>query len=310
MAEISFEAPSGAAVLERATALQSWQIGEVKVSKLVEFAMSAAIEDIFANATSEAFRAIPWLQADFRSPEGLALMSIHALIVETPTRRIMVDTCVGNDKERASPGMEHLQTPFLANLEAAGFARESFDVVLCTHLHFDHVGWNTMLVDGCWTPTFPKARYLINRTEYDYWERDEGVYTGNDWALVQRQTFADSIRPVIDAGLVDLVEGIHQVCDEVSLVPTIGHSAGHVSIRIRSGGKEALITGDMAHHPSQLAYLEWGMPIDHDAEQAIRTRQAMFADAAERDVLMIGTHWPGATAGRIIRDGTVFRLEI
>lgn len=90
----------------------------------------------------------------------------------------------------------------------------------------------------------------------------------------------------------------------------IGHSAGHVSIRIRSGGKEALITGDMAHHPSQLAYLEWGMPIDHDAEQAIRTRQAVFADAAERDVLMIGTHWPGATAGPIIRDGTVFRPEI
>jgi glyoxylase-like metal-dependent hydrolase (beta-lactamase superfamily II) len=109
---------------------------------------------------------------------------------------------------------------------------------------------------------------------------------------------------------VDLVEGVYQVCEEVPLIPTIGHSPGHVSIAIRSRGQEALITGDMTHHPSQLAHLEWGLAIDYDREQAIRTREQVFADVAGRDVLVIGTHWAGATAGKILHDEKVYRLKI
>jgi glyoxylase-like metal-dependent hydrolase (beta-lactamase superfamily II) len=113
----------------------------------------------------------------------------------------------------------------------------------------------------------------------------------------------------MDAGQIDLVEGKHKICDEVTLIPTLGHSAGHVSVRISSRGEEALITGDMTHHPSQLAHVDWGLALDYDPDQATRTRQEVFSDSADRKVLVIGTHWAGVTAGRIMRDGKVFRLE-
>ena len=144
-----------------------------------------------------------------------------------------------------------MQTGFLKDFEAAGFSRESIDVVLCTHLHIDHVGWNTMLVDGKWVPTFPNARYLMGRAEFDYWKAAPGSTAG------EPAVFADSVQPVWDAGLVDLVASDHQVCPEVSLVPTPGHTIDHVSVRIVSKGEEAVITGDFVHHPCQLAHPDW-----------------------------------------------------
>ncbi len=290
-------------------AVQRWTIGAATITKIVESIDILDPDFLFAEATHEAIGAIPWLQPHFATPQGKLILSIHALIIDTPAKRIMVDACVGNDKEReAWPFMHRLQTGFLHDLEAAGFSRDSFDAVLCTHLHVDHIGWNTMLVDGRWVPTFPNARYLLDRTEYDYWRAGEGVPEENGWAEIQRRAFDDSIAPVAAAGLIDLVEGEHAVCEEVGLVPTVGHSPGHVSIRIRSGGEEALITGDMTHHPCQLVHTDWGLGIDFDGAQAIRTREAIFADAADRGVLVIGTHWAGATAGRLVREGRGYRL--
>src|SRR6185436_17761868 len=199
-----------------------------------------------------------WLAPHFADENGRLKMSVHALVVETPSRRIIVDTCIGNDKQRSIPTWSNLQTSFLADLAAAGFARESIDTVLCTHLHVDHVGWNTMLVDGAWKPTFPNARYLIGKTEFDYWKAEEA---NADPAL---SPFNDSVKPVWEAGLVDLVETNHRVCDEVSLEPTVGHTPGHVSIRIRSKGEEALITGDFLHHPCQMARPDWTSSADFD----------------------------------------------
>jgi glyoxylase-like metal-dependent hydrolase (beta-lactamase superfamily II) len=292
------------------SALQRWKIGDVTVTKIVESQPLFDIPALFPEATVEAILSLPWLQPHFVTPEGRGVLSIHALVVDTPTKRIIVDTCVGNDKERA--GWAHyanLQTSFLGDLEAAGFPRESFDVVLCTHLHVDHVGWNTMLVDGEWRPTFPKARYLLNRTEYEYWAGPLEPQPGG-FDAVQRLTFSDSVQPVFEAGLVDLVEGTHSVCDEVSLIPTLGHSPGHVSVHISSQGEEALITGDMAHHPCQLAHVDWGIPrIDFDAEQATRTRRRVFSEVADRPVLVIGTHWAGVTAGRVRRCGEAYQLD-
>ena len=136
--------------------------------------------------------------------QGKLIMSVHALVVDTGTRRIVVDTCIGNDKERNIPSWSHLQTSFLSDLAAAGYPRESIDTVLCTHLHVDHVGWNTMLVDGRWVPTFPNARYLIAQQEWRYWdEHGEDAQYGS--------VLADSVRPVIEAGLVDFVSMEHRV---------------------------------------------------------------------------------------------------
>jgi glyoxylase-like metal-dependent hydrolase (beta-lactamase superfamily II) len=232
-------------------------------------------------------------------------MSIHALVVETPTKRIIVDTCIGNDKPRDIPTWSGLQTSFLQDLEAAGFPPQTIDVVLCTHLHVDHVGWNTRLEAGRWVPTFPKARYLIGRVEYDYW-RGEAEHDEHP----ELSPFQDSVKPVWEAGLVDLVETDHQVCPEVSLEPTLGHTPGHVSVRIRSKGQEALITGDFAHHPCQLARPDWASSADYDGEASTATRRRVFEGLAGSQVLMIGTHFAAPTAGKVVRDGGAWKLEV
>jgi glyoxylase-like metal-dependent hydrolase (beta-lactamase superfamily II) len=289
---------------------QQWQIGDVTITKIVELESTHDLSGLIPGATPEKLRELEWLRPHFANEKGLAKSSIHALIIDTPSKRLIVDTCLGNDKDRATLSEFHqLQLPFLNDLNSAGFPRESFDVVLCTHLHLDHVGWNTMLVDGCWEPTFPNARYLFGRVEYDYW-KSPTVSSIPGWAELQQAVFVDSVKPVVDAGLADFVDSAYQVCAEVSLVPTIGHSPGHVSVRIVSKGEEALITGDMAHHPCQLAHLNWSTVFDYDPAQASRTRADTFARIAGKEVLVIGTHWAGATAGRIINEGEAYRLSV
>jgi len=284
--------------------MQKWRVGKVTVTKIVEMEVTGGSRFILPQATYDEILPITWLQPHFADERGRLKMSIHALVVETPDRRILVDTCLGNDKEgRRIPTWNNLQGPFLADLAAAGYPRESIDTVLCTHLHVDHVGWNTMLVDGKWLPTFPNARYVMGQVEFDHWrsqhERDD-----------MEAIFADSVKPVYEAELVDLVETDHRVCDEISLVPTVGHTPGHVSVHIRSDGEEALITGDFMHHPCQIARPHWSSTADSDPDQAQQTRERMLKELSERPVLVIGTHFAGATAGHIVRDGDAYRLAV
>jgi glyoxylase-like metal-dependent hydrolase (beta-lactamase superfamily II) len=282
--------------------MMKWRIGEVSVTKIVELEVTGGSRFILPQATRETVLPIGWLQPDFADELGRLRMSIHALVVETPSRRIVVDTCLGNDKEnRRIPTWNRLQTSFLADLAAAGYPRETIDTVVCTHLHVDHVGWNTMLTDRGWVPTFPNARYLMGRVEYAHWtSRRER----QDMAAV----LADSVTPVWDAGLVDLIETDHRICDEVSLVPTTGHTPGHVSVRIASRGEEALITGDFMHHPCQIARPEWSSTADSDPDEARLTRERMLTLLAATPILVIGTHFAGRTAGHVVRDGDAYRL--
>ncbi|HZT87750.1 MAG TPA: MBL fold metallo-hydrolase [Stellaceae bacterium] len=281
-----------------------WRIGDVTVTKIVELEVTGGSRFILPQATYEQILPIAWLRPHFADERGRLKMSIHALVVDTPERRIVVDTCLGNDKQnRRIPTWNNLQGPFLADLAAAGYPRESIDAVLCTHLHVDHVGWNTMLVDGKWLPTFPRARYLMGRVEFEHWR---GQREREDMAAV----FADSVKPVYDAGLADLVETDHRLGAEISLVPTIGHTPGHVSVRIASKGEEALITGDFMHHPCQIAHPEWSSTADSDPAEAQRTRERMLSELSRRPVLVIGTHFAGATAGHIVRDGDSYRLAV
>ena len=284
--------------------MTSWKIGDVKVTKIVELEMAGGTRFILPQATKEAALQIPWLAPHFMDEHGRLRMSIHALVIETPTRRMIVDTCLGNDKQgREVPTWNNLSGPFLRDLSAAGFARETIDTVMCTHLHVDHVGWNTMKVDGKWVPTFPNARYLMGRTEFEHW-RDQTAQRD------QKLIFADSVQPVFEAGLVDLVDTNHQIAPEVSFVPTLGHTPGHVSVRISSRGEEALITGDFVHHPCQMAHPEWAAAVDYDQTASTATRREVFGRLAGTPTLVIGTHFAGATAGHIVRDGDVFRLEV
>jgi glyoxylase-like metal-dependent hydrolase (beta-lactamase superfamily II) len=281
-----------------------WQIGKVTVTKIVELEVTGGSRFILPQATYEEILPISWLQPHFADERGRLKMSIHALAVEAPGRRIIVDTCLGNDKQgRRIPTWNNLQTPFLADLAAAGFARESIDTVLCTHLHVDHVGWNTMRDGDRWVPTFPRARYLMGRTEFAHWQAQ---HAREDMQAV----FADSVAPVFDAGLVDLVATDHRVCDEITLVPTIGHTPGHVSVRISSEGEEALITGDFMHHPCQIARPHWSSTADSDPAAAQATRERTLGRLAGTPTLVIGTHFAGATAGRIVRDGDTYRMDV
>ena len=282
--------------------MQKWHIGDVTITKIVELESCGGAAWILPDAVPEACLEISWLKPDFMDEAGELKFSVHALVIETKNQLIVVDTCVGNEKERMPyKNWHHLQTRFLADFTSAGFDPAAVDCVLCTHLHVDHVGWNTMLVDGKWVPTFPNARYLIAKDEYDYFKR-------TDIAEFNQRVFNDSVAPIFDAGLMDLVETDHRVCSEVALVPTLGHTPGHVSIQINSRSEQGLITGDFVHHPCQMARLEWGSTADVDAGKADETRRRVFADYAETPTLIIGTHFAGATAGHIVCDGNAYRL--
>ncbi|HBK08871.1 MAG TPA: MBL fold metallo-hydrolase [Acetobacteraceae bacterium] len=281
-----------------------WTIGDVTVTKIVELEMTGGTRFLLPQATREEILPIKWLQPHFADEEGRLRMSIHSFIVETPDRRIVVDTCLGNDKkERRIPHWNDRDGPFLADLAAAGFPAESIDTVLCTHLHVDHVGWNTRLVDGKWVPTFPRAQYLMGRTEYEHWS---SVKDRPDMAHI----LADSVTPIVEAGLATMVETNERICDEISLIPTLGHTPGHVSVMIQSKGEQAMITGDFMHHPCQIAHPEWSTLADSDADQGIETRRRMFKRLAGTPVLIIGTHFAGATAGRLVVDGNSYRLDV
>ncbi len=278
----------------------SWTIGEITVTAVVEGEFAFPGEAFFPGATKAEVDAVGWA-APFRAENGDLKLAIQALLVKTPTRRILVDACMGNDKTRGRGGGHMLKTDLLDRLEAQGFGRDDVDTVLCTHLHVDHVGWNTMLVDGVWVPTFRKARYVMGRTEFEFWR---GRAEGDDG-----QIFADSVQPVFDAGLVDLVEPDHVICDEIRFVPTHGHTPGHVSVAIQSDGQRALITGDIMHSPVQIARPDWGAFVDEDSAAAEVTRKRVLAESVDQPVLIIGTHFPAPTAGHIVREGAAYRLK-
>ncbi len=278
-----------------------WTVGKVKITKIVEMETVGSTRFILPQATNDEIQKLPWLIPHFATEEGRLRMSIHSLVVETPTRRIVVDTCIGNDKSgRGVPTWNHLDNPYLEDMTAAGYPPDSIDTVLCTHLHVDHVGWNTRLVDGKWVPTFPNARYVFGKIEYDYW-------AAHSDSPEHKTLFDDSIRPVVDAGRVELVASDSKLCDEITLIPTPGHSPGHMSVHIASEGESALLTGDVAHHPCQMAHLDWSSNFDSDPRQSIGTRHELFARFADTPTLVIGGHFNG---GRIKRDGAAFRLEI
>ncbi len=272
----------------------------MKITRIVEMDLPVPLK-FMPQATSAELRESAWLYPDFVGDDDTLMLSIHALLVEAPGLKLVVDTCVGNDRPREITGGEPLGTPFLQHLGDAGWSREEVDAVVCTHLHVDHVGWNTMLENGTWVPTFPKARYFIGRREYDFWSASDDEE--------QRAMLGDSVQPIFDAGLVQLVEPDHVISPEIRLTPSTGHTPGHVSVMIESEGERAVITGDMLHHPCQLAHPDWSLG-DNDAKAAALTRSRLFAEWADQAMLVIGTHFPHPTAGHVVRDGPGFRLIV
>ena len=282
----------------------TWKIGDVKITRVVEMEMSSAYDPdgpFLKEANPEALKEMPWLYPHFVTAEGNINMSVHALVVEAPGITLVVDTCIGNDKPRALFG-KALQTGFLQSMVKAGCPRETVNMVVCTHLHVDHVGWNTMLQNGKWVPTFPNARYLIGRQEYEYWRKDEDAE--------QQAILGDSVQPIFDHGLAEMVEMDHRISPEIRLMPTPGHTPGHVSVIIESKGERAMITGDMLHHPCQFGRPEWSPSFDSDPIAGASMRRSVMNKVADEPVLVIGTHFAAPTAGHVKRDGSAFRFDV
>ena len=278
-----------------------WNVGRVRITKVVELETVGSTRFILPLASNEQIQQLPWLIPHFATEEGRLKMSIHSLVIETPSRRIVVDTGLGNDKEgRKVPTWNNRKDPFLDTLTAAGFAPDSIDTVLCTHLHVDHVGWNTRLVGGEWVPTFVNARYVFGKTEYEHW-RDHSDETD------KLAVFNDSVKPIVDAGKADLVASDARICDEITLISTPGHSPGHLSLHITSDGEQGLLTGDVAHHPCQMAHLDWSSTADSDPVRSAVTRRELFSRFADTPTLVIGGHF---NAGRIQRDGNAFKYVV
>lgn len=269
--------------------MQEWTIGDVVVRAAVEVAVPTPAAGLLPDLDMAALGDhVGWLRPDYVDDDGNLHIAIQSFLVEAGGTRIVVDTCFGHGHRLPYDlAIETRHHP--ATLAAAGFGRDDVDVVLCTHLHFDHVGWNVMQVDGEWQPTFPNAQYLFGNAEYDHWREDPDPNKAND----------ESVQLLVDGGLARLVADDHVITPEVRLIPTPGHTPGHVSVRIESRGQTAIITGDMVHHPIQIVRPDWRSGPDYDPPLATATRRTLFGELADTDVLVLGTHFNAPTGGRI-----------
>ncbi len=278
--------------------MQRWVIGDVQITKVIEVEATVDLRFVLPDLTEGTVeRHASWLRPHFVDDDGKGRMSVHGLVIDTGTRRILVDPCIGERRGIQSEPADG----FLDRLARAGYGVDDIDTVLCTHLHFDHTGWNTRLVDGEWTVTFPNARYLFGRVEWERWKDDDGTTDDAD--------IAETVRPVVAAGAADLVETDHRLCDEVRLVPTPGHTPGHVSVVIESKGERAVITGDVAHHPLQYGEPDLRMYADDDSVRAETTRRAFLAERSADGALVIGTHFAAPTAGHVRAEGATWRFD-
>ncbi len=276
-----------------------WQVGDVRITQVVELTTASLGPHLLPQATPAAMQSIPWM-APFIDERGRIVLSMHALVVESLGQTIVVDTCIGNDKSRTYPKWNNMQGDFLQRFSAAGFSTQQVDTVLCTHMHVDHVGWNTRWQDGAWLPTFPRAEYLFAEEEWRYWREQSQEYG---------PVIEDSVQPIFDSGQAVLVSQQHRLNEEIFLLPTPGHTPGHVSVHIQSKGEAAIITGDMLHHPCQIVHPDWSTTADTDQSMAAATRTAFLRQYSDQPVLVIGTHFAAPTAGHIVRDGVAYRLS-
>ncbi len=282
--------------------IRRWTVGDVKVTSIMETADRIPWAPLFPAETSEHYKKYDWLVPRFVTPEGQIILAVQAFVLETGGRRTVIDTCVGNERAREVPQCENLQTAFLEDFKAAGFDPNSIDTVLCTHLHFDHVGWNTRLENGRWVPTFPNARYLFGRKEWAYWQ-DVLKHKEHDVRHI-----LDSVQPILDAGLADFVETNHRLMDGIWIEPSHGHTPGHVSVRVSSRGQEAIVTGDVFHNPIQLAEPEICSVGCVDKEMSRQTRREFIARYGESAVRLFAVHF-NEPVGRVVRDALGWRFS-
>jgi len=288
--------------------MQATRIGEFEVHRITEFeGPFIAPEAFFPDYDQAVLKANP----DMAGPQlvdpatGKLVFSFHSFVVKTGRHTILIDSCLGNDKERPSrPQFHRLKSPFLADLARAGVTPEQVDYVMCTHLHWDHVGWNTRLDNGRWVPTFPNARYIMARREFEHWQ--EFAKRGED--SPHRLAFEDSVLPVVRTGRSILVGDDYAFEDGLWFESAPGHTPGNVVIHARSRNDQGVFLGDVLHHQFQLMAPAWSTVACTDRELSRKTRTRLVEEYAERGTRLLPGHFPSPTVGRIVRRGNAFRF--
>lgn len=281
--------------------------GDITAQKIVElerFPLDARW--LIANADPAVVAAEqPRLGDDFITPDGRLVIGVHSWLVRAGGLTILVDTCCGNGRERGTASPFHnLDTAYLANLARAGVTPEEVDLVFCTHLHVDHVGWNVIEKDGRFVPTFPNARYLFNPTDFEHRMAAEREGTGSP---ATRAAFTECVLPIVEAGRATFLEPghdvLHEVDDALRVVALPGHCPGHCGLEIAARGGHGLLTGDAIHHPLQLARPEWYCAADVDPDESARTRRMLVERYGDTDTRILTAHFGGTSAGRIVGRG-------
>jgi glyoxylase-like metal-dependent hydrolase (beta-lactamase superfamily II) len=242
-----------------------------------------------------------WLEPHALDAQGRLIFCFQSYIVRTPHHTVLIDTCIGNDKNHPARPTWHMKTDdtYMRGLAELGLSVDDVDYVMCTHLHPDHVGWNTRLANGKWVPTFPKARYLFSGKEYAHWTERH--------ARELIPYMADSVLPIVEAKRADLVASDHTLDDHITLMPTPGHTPDHFAVCLGRSGRDAVVAGDLIHSPLQARYPEISMRADFDAQQAAHTRRSFLERYCDSTTICCTAHFPSPSTGRITRWGNGFR---
>ena len=295
--------------------MEKISIGEFAISKIVEsvapaFELNFLLPDAHPGVIEEHR---DWLFPHYVDEDsGNLVLSFHSYLVCTPRYKILVDTCVGNHKDRpAFEGMHQLNTGYLDTLKAAGVQPEEIDFVMCSHMHPDHVGWNTCLEDGRWVPTFPNARYLFGETEFEEWKAVTSGVTDEEEDLALKTiklSYEDSVLPIVAADRAVMIREGHEVDTGFIVEAAPGHTSGNFVFRLNSNTESGVISGDVTHHALQLAYPHWSSGFCSDPLQSAQTRTRILESIADTNAIYLPAHFPTPTWGQIQRSGEGFRL--
>lgn len=283
---------------------QRWTIGDTTVTAIVEAETPGIpVQLFYPDAVAGDVSSVDWL-ADIpgaATPEGAITFRVQAFVLERAGRTVLVDPCVGNGKQRSLPFWNDLSLPWLERFAAAGFTPEQIDLVVHTHLHEDHLGWDTHRVEGEWVPTFANARHVYVAEELEW--------AASDARRQQDDPYGDSIEPIVRAGLADVVAADADLGHGLRLLSTPGHTPGHASLVVDSGGEGFIVSGDLLHHPFQLHDPTIAEVGDWDPAMAHRTRAGFFDHCAHAGCVVGGTHFPVAPLGRIEAHGDAWRFR-
>jgi len=282
--------------------MPSLQIGDIRVDRIVDWdGPFLTAMQMFPDASREALEPhLDWLAPGALSADELRMnLPVQSYLVRSGRHTLLIDSCIGCRKSHnAFPGWGgRSDETWLANLRAAGVAPEDIDTVMCTHLHVDHCGWNTRLVDGRWGPTFPNAKYLFAKPEYEASAAGNGI------------VFRESVLPVMEAGQAVLVALDHEIDAGICFEPTVGHTPGHVAVALASKGARGVMSGDLIHSPLQLAFPEWSPRVDWDRALSAQTRRSFLETHADSDTVVMTAHFPQPSMGRVVSAGNAFRFR-